>query len=365
VLLPLRVLPTVVSLPDCGVSAGRTRIELETGQEVSDTRRLDISQYFSPTRLRLLILPTEKCNFRCSYCYEDFALGRMTPDVMDGIISLVKSRKDTLDQLDIDWFGGEPLLARDIIFNIAKTLMEVCELNHIGYRSTITTNGYFLNESVTSELLRYGISNFQVSLDGPQEVHNAQRPTASGQPTFSVIANNIGCLLSTDQKFKLVLRVHFQPKTVDAVKRFVVSQLREWTEDPRVEVLFAHVENLASDSRVHVEQMDQQELSKVISYFRSLLPAVRNKQDDRYVCYAAQPNAFVIRADGRVGKCTVALSDPRNTIGTLTSDGKLLVDNEKARTWMLGWLSGKPDALACPLSALDSEHFKILSNSVI
>src|SRR5262245_26459110 len=70
------------------------------------------------TELHLILLPTEACNFRCVYCYESFAYGRMEPWVVQGVKNLLSNRVANLDQLKISWFGGEPLLALDIIESI-------------------------------------------------------------------------------------------------------------------------------------------------------------------------------------------------------------------------------------------------------
>ena len=61
-------------------------------------------------RLQLILLPTEQCNFRCTYCYEDFAIGRMTPEVVSGVKNLIDRRADGLSHLQLSWFGGEPTL---------------------------------------------------------------------------------------------------------------------------------------------------------------------------------------------------------------------------------------------------------------
>ena len=75
---------------------------------------------FLNKRLGLIIMPTEKCNYRCVYCYEDFEQGRMADSVSDGIVRLVASRAPLLDQLTISWFGGEPLLAMAVIEKIMQ-----------------------------------------------------------------------------------------------------------------------------------------------------------------------------------------------------------------------------------------------------
>ncbi|MFH8384287.1 hypothetical protein ACH4E7_25630 [Kitasatospora sp. NPDC018058] len=57
---------------------------------------------------------------------------------------------------------------------------------------------------------------------------------------------------------------------------------------------------------------------------------------------------LVIRADGTVAKCTVALSDPSNTIGRLLPDGTLRIDDGLLAAWVRGWAAGDEDAVHCP-----------------
>ena len=62
-------------------------------------------------KLELTLFPTEHCNFRCTYCYEDFSIGRMTPEIVNAVKRLIEIRSDDLHDLYISWFGGEPLVA--------------------------------------------------------------------------------------------------------------------------------------------------------------------------------------------------------------------------------------------------------------
>ena len=59
--------------------------------------------------LDLILLASEDCNFRCTYCYEDFKRGTMLPSVREGIKRFVEKRAPQLQNLTIGWFGGEPL----------------------------------------------------------------------------------------------------------------------------------------------------------------------------------------------------------------------------------------------------------------
>src|SRR3712207_4436801 len=80
----------------------------------------------SDDRLQLILLPTERCNFRCSYCYEDFDVGRMPPDVISGVIRLLSKRAPSLRHLIVTLFGGEPLLAEAVMETISLHILELC-----------------------------------------------------------------------------------------------------------------------------------------------------------------------------------------------------------------------------------------------
>jgi uncharacterized protein len=98
---------------------------------------------FRNDRFHLILLPTEQCNFRCTYCYEDFAIGRMTPDTVRGVKKLIDRRASELTHLQISWFGGEPLLARSIIEDVASHAGLAQKRNSgLIYESDMTTNGY-------------------------------------------------------------------------------------------------------------------------------------------------------------------------------------------------------------------------------
>ena len=73
-----------------------------------------------------------------------------------------------------------------------------------------------------------------------------------------------------------------------------------------------------------------------------------NFKGEGYVCYACKGNSLVIRADGSIQKCTVALYDKRNTIGRLNDDGTLSINQEKYRSWLQPLFQGTDSDLQCP-----------------
>ena len=83
---------------------------------------------------------------------------------------------------------------------------------------------------------------------------------------------------------------------------------------------------------------------------------------DDYICYASKPNSLVIRSNGDVGKCTVALYDERNKIATLRPDGTLNVIPGRLAPWIRGIKDLDAATLACPLVGLPPNN-KTISDS--
>lgn len=125
--------------------------------------------------LHLVVMPTEACNFRCSYCYETFPRGRMEPDIREGLKRYVARRARRVDRMSVSWFGGEPLTAPDVMQELSLSFMETCRQHDVAYGANISTNGYFLTTDMVDNLLKWNVRAYQVTLDGPAETHDTGR----------------------------------------------------------------------------------------------------------------------------------------------------------------------------------------------
>src|ERR1043165_6340145 len=101
---------------------------------------------------QLIILPTEKCNFRCTYCYEDFAIGKMKEPVQLAIERYLDRRIPGLAELRLDWFGGEPLVAHKIVRRLSSYASRLCSEHGVALQGAITTNAYLLDFALFEEL---------------------------------------------------------------------------------------------------------------------------------------------------------------------------------------------------------------------
>jgi uncharacterized protein len=160
-------------------------------------------------RLHLILLPTEQCNFRCTYCYEDFSIGRMGRAVRSGIKAMIDRRARTLDNLSISWFGGEPLAAFDIVEELGRHARDTAAAHGIAYSANMTTNAYRLDPDRLRACLDLGINLFHVALDGDESTHDASRKLMSGRPTFARIWTHLLAARDGPGAFQMLLRLHY------------------------------------------------------------------------------------------------------------------------------------------------------------
>jgi len=108
--------------------------------------------------LELVLLPTERCNFSCIYCYEAHPKDKIPSYVVEGIKKLITLRAPSLATLNIVWFGGEPLLTKPIIKEIMlHALQAKKEIPSLNLISTVYTNGYLLDgETEVDPIIRTG-----------------------------------------------------------------------------------------------------------------------------------------------------------------------------------------------------------------
>lgn len=82
---------------------------------------------YNRSHLSLVIAATSNCNFRCVYCYEGSVLraSTMSEAIQEAIVKFVESEAPHLETFTVTWYGGEPLLALDIIENLSIKFVDI------------------------------------------------------------------------------------------------------------------------------------------------------------------------------------------------------------------------------------------------
>lgn len=132
------------------------------------------------------------CNLRCKYCFAstgDFGTGhRMTMDVETAkkAIDFVVERSGSRRNIEVDFFGGEPLMAMDTVKATVEYARGLEKEKNKNFRFTITTNGVLLDDENIAYINEV-MSNAVLSLDGRPEVNDRMRKTISGAGSYDVI----------------------------------------------------------------------------------------------------------------------------------------------------------------------------------
>lgn len=124
------------------------------------------------------------CNFSCIYCYHHDMNGHRMPEKT--IDTIVEAIPKTEKPFNINFFGGEPLLALDRI----KYFIRKCEENDLNMKYGLTSNLSMLNDDIVA-YMRYKKISIHCSIDGNPEIQDTQRPKHGGQPTSHIIESKV------------------------------------------------------------------------------------------------------------------------------------------------------------------------------
>ncbi len=162
----------------------------------------------------ITITPSMDCNARCFYCFEHGAKkGTMSLETADDVARFLIDRC-TDKELYIAWFGGEPLLAPNIIDRITSKLVDA----GIKVESTITTNGILLNAEIVDKFKDWHVTRIQITLDGLGEEYNRiKNYTIDLDNPFERIMENIE--LSISSGISVHLRVNYKSTDYDTVSK--------------------------------------------------------------------------------------------------------------------------------------------------
>lgn len=131
---------------------------------------------------------TDRCNLNCTYCYEG-EKGYSELSFEDIKLVLDREVSSGSDKCQISFFGGEPLLKKELIYEVVNYTKDLENKNNIKFTYGLTTNGTLVDREFIKFTKKY---DFLVgySLDGKALTQNKNRKTYSGEGTFDVVSNN-------------------------------------------------------------------------------------------------------------------------------------------------------------------------------
>ena len=282
--------------------------------EINKLMLSNLMTRFNSSILSLTIAPTRDCNFNCPYCYEENRINKkMSKEVQTKIIDFVKNKYSTIDSLGVVWYGGEPLLA----LNIVKYLSSELQKHVKKYSAFMVTNGFLLDKLIDT-IVELKISGLQITLDGTNKTHNQTRHLKNGKGTFDKILSNIDALLAKHQNIDISIRMNICQANSDQYVPLLYTLKERFGRKVHLYPAFVRdygrgcVSGACFEDSVQKARFLKSIFDEYSVYTKDIYPLRANKG-----CMSQKMNAFVIGTEGELYKCWHHLGVDEKIVGSI------------------------------------------------
>lgn len=218
------------------------------------------------------------CNLACKYCFAqegEYNGRRALMDFETGkkALDFLVSHSGNRINLEVDFFGGEPLLSWDVIKELVAYGRSLEKEHNKRFRFTLTTNGVLLDDDKLT-FINKEMDNIVLSLDGRKEVNDAMRPSRGGKGTYDQIVNKFKKVADSRGQEKYYVRGTYTNQNLDFsedVKHLADLGFRQISIEPVVApddaeyalkekdlpVLYAEYDKLALEMLKRIEENNE------------------------------------------------------------------------------------------------------------
>lgn len=320
--------------------------------------------------LGLTIATTMACNMRCPYCYESKNGKTMSKETQEKLVSFVKAHfteQPNFKKMSVTWYGGEPLLQKDTIYELSEAFLRICKEHEISYEAVIITNGALLDKITAQKLYNdCHVRRAQITIDGMPELHNKRRIFTDGTGSFDLIVHNIEEIRSF---FPISIRMNVDKTNMAEVEKFLKFAVNEmkWINNPNIYVapVDSYTENCAHASPMCFARP---EFAEIKSKFQKMNYNV-NRDRVKYEffphrsvlhCGAEWQFNYVIDPEGYYYTCWMVIGEKAHRCGHI--DRPFAVTTEYYK-WLSSEIPHKCEACEyLPMCAGGCGYFRIIKD---
>jgi len=301
------------------------------------------------TKVRIIVMPTEQCNFRCKYCYESYQKGKMSNEDQTALLKFIQRKINSTTKLQISWFGGEPLEAVDVVYHIMSDTIRMSKKKNVSVISDMTTNAYNLDAKTFDTLYNLNVHTYQVTLDGLKEQHDKQRVLLNGEGTFQKILENLLYIKNNYEKYKFAsisIRVNISREILDKLSDFIDFYREHFGGDRRFSLALTPISDMGGEKVKEIKSkfVDTSEIYDAINEMNlyedtsiQISNIMRAFSPMDSLCYASKKNTYVVGSDLSIYKCTVHFEMEDNKIGKIISSGEAIIDEYYNQKWYVNY----------------------------
>ena len=293
------------------------------------------NEHHSFGHLSVHILPTTACNFNCIYCYQS-GIERhhfLSPEKIDKIICYLENHIRKNPYLKTATFilhGGEPTVNWKVVPDLMNKLDHLAKAYHINYRTQIVTNGYLLTEEKSRLLSQYHWQRLQVTIDGPEEIHNSRRLLNTKKGSYSQIIKNLKYIQDNDLIEDISIRLNFDNTNYQDIINYL-PKLKEIFGTEHIKLSLGYIsdtyKNTEAENFISSNILKDQDMVEAYCKLYKAAIEVGFEMPDLFMlegmCTAKLDNAFVISPNGDIFKCLSGVGRKEFVESTLDENKKL------------------------------------------
>lgn len=329
---------------------------------------------YNSKMLVLTVAPTMNCNMKCPYCYESKGNSIMSEEVENDLLKFIenKIKFEGYQDINLTWYGGEPLLCKDIIFKVSKKIIDLCDTNKINYISSMVSNGTLLDRDTAIRLKEECRVNYiQITLDGVGETNNKRRLLKNNEKSFDLIVDNIKNIKDV---INIQIRANLDKSNYNEIDNMIEFFYDNELKHENINLYFAPVQ---SDSEFCFIKKSQcysaYEFAKINLDVAHKLKKYNVLPFYPFTklgsCGATSINSYVVDPDGDLYKCWNEINIKEKKVGNLkygdTMNGRLLkwlsveLKEECKECKIMPMCQG-----GCPYSRVENNEFECDYNSI-
>jgi radical SAM protein with 4Fe4S-binding SPASM domain len=261
------------------------------------------------------VVTTTGCNARCAYCFEKGTKPvNMTMETAEKVARYIINHRGEYEEVQIDWFGGEPLYNFKVMDRICTRLKE----HNVKFFSHIVSNGYFFSDKQVKKATElWHLKHCKITLDGTEKKYNRIKAyiNSETQSPFLRVMNNINMLLKAG--IEVTIRLHVSNENVQEMRdliTIIADQFLKYHDHLSFQIL--HLFELFGPQARILSSEERATLLKEIRNLEDHLVELGLEEPKRikhrlilYRCMVDSEDAVMIVPDGHLGLCEYHLED--------------------------------------------------------
>lgn len=313
---------------------------------------------------RIVVMPSGWCQLACNerkfgaYCGQAHTKDRLGSQHTEMILARIEEIVSTssTNAIDLAFFGGEPLTQKNFILQTMAAADDLLQKLNRSFSREVTlsgsviSNGVLLTDGTFQELVAGGVTKFEITIDGLEEMHDVRRPFKGGEGTFRKIMANllsISKLVNHDFKANIVIRCNVDNRNINDVFP-LLSFLEESDIVPPMKFYVAPIRNWGLqrardefESRDAFARIELQVFNWLLrrNFKPELLPPTAER-----TCIAASVVPSVLAPDGHWYFCT---ETPISSLPTVSREAGRKWPDIKINDWVSSVERGETPCLSC------------------